>query len=417
GVESCARENFRKAQEALGIQCENREDMAACFSELIDRATKKYNQKVVILIDEYDKPILDVIEDRDQAKENREYLRGLYSIIKDNDAYVRFAFLTGVSKFSKASIFSGLNMLEDISLSPRFGNICGYTQKDIETTFLPYLEGVDLNRVTDWYNGYYFLKERLYNPFDILQFIKNDCIFDNYWFETGTPTFLIKLIKQNRYFLPRLSDMVVDKKILSSFDVENIDLEVILYQSGYLTIDSIRQKRRGDIEYRLRLPNEEVKISLNDYIIDYLFEQRQIRIKAQNDLYDALMDEEIDKLQKTLVSLFASIPYNYFTKNKIDEYEGFYASVVYVYLQSLGFEIIGEDVTNHGRIDLTVLLDDKIYIIEFKVDGKKGEALSQIKQKRYHEKYLDRSDKIYLIGIEFSSKDRNVLNFEWEKIN
>ncbi|WP_459893338.1 PD-(D/E)XK nuclease domain-containing protein, partial [Desulfothermus okinawensis] len=109
--------------------------------------------------------------------------------------------------------------------------------------------------------------------------------------------------------------------------------------------------------------------------------------------------------------------YNYFTKNKLDEYEGFYASVVYAYLQSLGFEIIGEDVTNHGRIDLTVLLDDKIYIIEFKVDGKKGEALSQIKQKRYHEKYLDTSDKIYLIGIEFSSKDRNVVNFEWEKIN
>ncbi|WP_459893789.1 AAA family ATPase, partial [Desulfothermus okinawensis] len=157
-LESRAYEVFKDNQRRLKIQCENREDMASCFDELIKLSYEKYNQKVVILIDEYDKPILDVIENRDQAKENREYLRGLYSIIKDNDAYVRFAFLTGVSKFSKASIFSGLNMLEDISLSPRFGNICGYTQKDIETTFLPYLQGVDLKKVRDWYNGYYFLK-------------------------------------------------------------------------------------------------------------------------------------------------------------------------------------------------------------------------------------------------------------------
>ncbi|WP_459893692.1 ATP-binding protein, partial [Desulfothermus okinawensis] len=157
-LEAIAREIFYDNQMRLGIRCREQEYMPACFAQLIKESFRKYNQKVVILIDEYDKPILDVIENRDQAKENREYLRGLYSIIKDNDAYVRFAFLTGVSKFSKASIFSGLNMLEDISLSPRFGNICGYTQKDIESTFLPYLQGVDLKKIRDWYNGYYFLK-------------------------------------------------------------------------------------------------------------------------------------------------------------------------------------------------------------------------------------------------------------------
>lgn len=415
-LENRAYEVFKDNQKRLGIKCENKEDMASCFDELIKLSYEKYNQKVVILIDEYDKPILDVIDNQEQAKANREYLRGLYSIIKDNDAYVRFAFLTGVSKFSKASIFSGLNMLEDISLTPRFGNICGYTQKDIETTFLPYLEGVDLAKVKDWYNGYYFLKDKVYNPFDILQFIKNDYVFDNYWFETGTPTFLIKLIKQNRYFLPRLSNIVVDKRIISSFDVEFLDLEVILYQSGYLTIDSVREKRRGGIEYLLRLPNEEVKISLNDYILDYLFEQRQIRLKSQDDLYDALIDEDMDKFKNTLISIFASIPYNYFVNNNMEKYEGFYASVI-AYLQSLGVEIIGEDVTNQGRIDLTVIIDGKIYITELKVYGNKGEALKQIKEKKYYKKYLSRSDKIYLVGIEFSSKERNVVNFQWEIVS
>ena len=407
---------FKDNQRRLGIVCEDKEDMASCFDELIKGAYRKYNQRVVILIDEYDKPILDVIEDIEQARKNREYLKGLYSIIKDNDAYIKFAFLTGVSKFSKASIFSGLNMLKDISLNPRFGNICGYTQKDIETCFSEHLEGVDLERVRDWYNGYYFLKDKLYNPFDILNFIEENYVFRNYWFETGTPSFLIKLIKENRYFLPRLSDIVVDDRLISSFDIEKLDIEVILYQSGYLTIDRMRQRRRGGIEYILRFPNEEVKTSFNDYIIDYLFDQTQVRSRFQDNLYDALADGDMEKFKQSLISIFASIPYTYYIKNKIEEYEGFYASVVYVYLQSLGFEIIGEDVTNHGRIDLSVSLKDKVYIIEFKVDGEKGEALRQIKDRKYHEKYLDKYNKIYLVGIEFSSKEKNVVNFEWEEI-
>ncbi len=413
-LENRAYSIFKDNQRRLGISCENTEDTPSCFDELIKLSYEKYSERVVILIDEYDKPILDVIEDIEQAKKNREYLKGLYSIIKENDAYVKFAFLTGVSKFSKASIFSGLNMLEDISLSPRFGNVCGYTQKDIETSFKEYLEGVDLERVKDWYNGYYFLKDKLYNPFDILQFIKNNYLFRNYWFETGTPSFLIKLIKQNKYFLPRLSDIVLDDRLISSFDIEKLDTEVILYQSGYLTIDELIESPFG-IEYRLKIPNKEIKISLNDYILDYLMEQSSYN-KNKHSLYKALLNEDLISFKESLISIFASIPYNYYIKNNIDEYEGFYASVVYVYLQSLGFDIIGEDVTNHGRIDLTVLLKDKVYIIEFKIDGKKGETISQIKSKKYHEKYLKKFNKIYLVGIEFSSKEKNVVNFEWEEI-
>ncbi|ADR19971.1 ATP-binding protein [Calditerrivibrio nitroreducens] len=413
-VEDRAIDIFKTNQRLLGIECENNKNPSSCFNELIQKAYEKYNQKVVILIDEYDKPILDVIENVEQAKINRGFLRNLYSIIKDNDAYIRFAFLTGVSKFSKASIFSGLNMLTDISLNPKYGNICGYTQRDIETSFKDYFVDVDMEKVKRWYNGYNFLKDNVYNPFDILQFISNGLVFDNYWFETGTPSFLIKLLKERRYFLPNFSNIVVDKKLLSSFDVENIDLEVILFQSGYLTIEKVIQTPRS-IGYKLKIPNLEVQISLNDYILRYLFNYRESN-DIQNQSYDAFYNGELDVIRDNLTTLFSSIPYTNYTNNELKLYEGFYASVVYSYLASLGVDLIGEDVTNKGRIDLTVFVSDKIYIMEFKVDGAKGEALSQIKQKNYAQKYMDRGKDIYLVGIEFSSSERNIVNFEWEKL-
>jgi hypothetical protein len=418
GLESSAYENFRKNQVRLGIECKNENDAASCFAELIEMSYKKYNEKVVILIDEYDKPILDVIENIEQAKINREFIKGLYSIIKDNDAYIRFAFLTGVSKFSRASIFSGLNMLTDISLNPKYGNICGYTQKDIETIFMPYLEGVDMEKLKIWYNGYNFLQDNVYNPFDILQFIASGHMYRNYWFETGTPSFLIKLLKQRNYFLPRLSNLKIDDKLLSTFDIEHIDIEVLLYQSGYLTIDSVREQRRGGFEYSLRVPNLEVQLSLSDYILHYLFQQKNI-VDTQDLSYDALYDGELDKFKESLISIFASIPYNNFTRNDLDKFEGFYSSIIYVHLASLGIKIIGEDVTNEGRIDLTCFVGDKIYILEFKVDGQKGEALSQIKNKNYALKYKNSPiykeySEIYLVGIEFDSAKRNIANFEWE---
>lgn len=401
-------------QEALDIKCDDTTDPAGCFRDLIRKAYKKYKQKVVILVDEYDKPILDVIDNLEQAKINREFIKGLYTIIKDNDEFIKFTFLTGVSKFSKASIFSGLNMLADISLNKKYGNICGYTQVDLETVFADYLKDADMDKVREWYNGYNFLKDNVYNPFDILQFISNECVFDNYWFSTGTPTFLIKLIEKNKYFLPKLSNLVVDKKLLDSFDIENIDFEVILYQSGYLTIDKVIEKRRGGFEYKMKLPNKEVRQSLNDVIIDYLLKHTGQRNIYQDKLYDALCDVDFALMEESLKSIFASIPYNNYSNNFIQSYEGFYASIVYIYLQSLGLDIIGEDVTNKGRIDLTIFIEDKIYIVEFKVDAVKGEALKQLKEKNYAEKYLNKSSEIYLVGIEFDSKERNIVNFESE---
>ncbi len=430
-LEYTLKSTLKDNQERLGIECDEFDHLPTCFKELIKNSYQKYNQRVVVLIDEYDKPILDVIEDKAQAVEHREYIKGLYSILKESDEYLQFAFLTGVSKFSKASIFSGLNMLEDISLSHRFGNICGYTQNDLETTFKEHLKGANLQRVKQWYNGYYFLKERVYNPFDILQFIKNEFLFDNYWFATGTPTFLIKLIEQNNYFLPKLSNLKVGKELLDSFDIDNIKLEVILYQSGYLTIYKTLKTPFDTIEYKLKIPNVEVKMSFYTFIIETLYKQNPSNFR--NDLYITLANGKLEEFKETLISLFASIPYNNYTNNKIYEYEGFYASVIFSYLQSLGVEIVGEDVTNLGRIDLTLFIDDKIYIIEFKVvddvelrdeNEKSNSALEQIKAKKYYRKYrqltdtpiTDNQSTVYLIGIEFCKNAKNICSFAYEKI-
>lgn len=404
---------LKENQKRIEINCEEEKHLPSCFRELIIRAYERYGQKVVILIDEYDKPILDNIDNVDVAKEVREYIKGLYSVIKESDAYIRFAFLTGVSKFSRSSIFSGLNMLTDISLNPRFGDICGFTHEDLLTKFDDYFVGTDMEKVREWYNGYNFLKSKVYNPFDILQFLANDKLFDNYWFSTGTPSFLIKLIQKHNYFLPKLSNLTVGKQLLDSFDVENIDLEVILYQSGYLTIDEVYTTPFETIEYKLKIPNKEIRQSFGTFITGYIT-ANQVTTRTQSDTYLSLINGDLDKLKSSLTSLFAAIPYNNYTKNELARYEGFYASVIFAYFQSLGIEIVGEDVTNLGRIDLVLKMKEGIYIVEFKVDDKT--ALEQIKEKGYYEKYLTEKKPIYLVGIEFSSVKRNVENIYWEKV-
>ena len=402
-------------QKRLDIVCDKTEQFDSCFEELIRKAYEKYQKPVVILIDEYDKPIIDNLDQIEIAKANRELLKSLYVIMKDNDRYIKFAFLTGVSKFSKASIFSGLNNLEDISLTPEFGTVCGYTQNDIETIFLPYLEGADLDELQKWYNGYNFLNDRVYNPFDILLFIKNRFLFRDYWFNTGTPSFLIKLFQKEDYNLAKFENLKVSEELIESFDIEDISLETVMFQSGYLTIkEQILRRRR--IQYILTFPNLETKMSFNNYLLNYFVKKRIDKLPIQNSLIDLLEVANLDGLKQTIKSLFASIAYNNFTKNDIEEYEGFYASVIYAYFVGAGFDkVLAEDVTNDGRIDLSVFIDDYIYIFEFKVD-KKG-ALEQIKSKEYFQKYLSSGKEIYIIGVEFDSKSRNVVGYEWEGVN
>ncbi len=397
----------------IGISCDAN-DPNIYFKELIRKTYEKYNKRVVILIDEFDKPILDNITNKHIASEMVDMM-DFYSIIKNNDAYIHFVFVTGVSKFQKMSLFSGLNNLNDITLHPDYGNICGYTHNDLLTVFSEHLQGADMEKVKKWYNGYYYLGEKVYNPFDILLFIRKNFDFRNYWWETGNPSFLIEMLKTQNYYIPELENFTTNEEILNTFDVERIELVALLWQSGYLTITEKIEDIFG-IEYKLGIPNKEISISLNNLFINYLTTQTTEKLKHQKSLLKMLRDADLDGFRDALYSLFASIPYNNFTNNKLYEYEGYYASVVYTYLAGIGLDIIPEDVTNIGRMDLSVKLDGKVFIFEFKLTEKAtGKALKQIKEKRYWAKYQDYKD-IYLVGIEFSRKKRNIIGYKWEKV-
>ena len=405
---------LKDAEKSLGINCQS-SDPGDCFNELIQAVSEKYNQKVVILIDEYDKPILDNITNDEVAREMRDAMKDFYGIIKDNDAYVRFAFITGVSKFSKMNLFSGLNNLNDITLDEKYATICGYTHNDLLTVFKEHLRGADMDKVKKWYNGYNYFGDKVYNPFDILLFIDKGFEFSNYWWETGNPSFLVDMLKTRNYYIPELENFVASKEILNTFDIDNIELVALLWQTGYLTISGKTTAPFG-VKYTLNVPNKEVQTSLNGLFINYLTNQVTEKLKFQDRLYNMLDKPDLDGFKDALFSLFASIPYSNFTNSKLPEYEGYYASVVYAYLASIGLDLTPEDITNLGRMDLSAKLEGKVFIFEFKLTEKNtGNALKQIKEKKYWEKYQN-AENIYLIGIEFSREKRNIIGYEWEEV-
>ena len=387
------------------------------FKELIEKLSKKYQEKVVVLVDESDKPILDRIEEPEIARENREILKDFYSVLKDTDIYLQLVFLTGVSRFSKVSIFSGLNQLNDITIDPEYATICGYTQWELESVFGDRLAAFDKEEVKNWYNGYNWLGESVYNPFDILLlFSKN--IFRSYWFETGTPTFLIKLFQRNKYYLPKLEELKVGEELLSNIDIDYIFPENLLFQSGYLTIKDVITIDNNRI-YVLTYPNLEVRKSFTDAFLTYLTPDPVKKDGTKIDMLLSLRDGNIDKIKDILYSFFASIPSDWYRKNELQDYEGYYASVIYALFNGAGLRTIAEDATNTGRIDLTVLWESNAYVVEFKVveDKAEAKALNQIKEKRYFDKYVSKYSSIYLIGIEFSKKERNIVSFDWEKLS
>ena len=390
--------------------------LANRFSELIRTLRDRFQQPVVILIDEYDKPILDNIDHRERATAIRDGLRNIYSVIKDSDACVRFALLTGVSKFSKVSLFSGLNNLQDITLDRQYATLCGYTLEEIKSVFTDRLEGVDFDQLAEWYNGYNFLGEKVYNPFDILLYLEQR-LFKNYWFETGSPSFLIRLVRDRQYSIPDFEHIVVDEAMLSSFDVDAIALENLFFQTGYLTIDAV-EELGGEFFYHLNYPNREVKASLNRHLFqDLTHAQAGLITQQQMQLYKAFSLADLSQLEQGLRALFAAIPGDWYRKNQIANYEGYYASIVYSCFAALGLTVIAEDVTNHGRIDLTVKLDKQVFVIEFKVLDKgqeQGAALAQIRGKSYGQKYAASGCTVYLIGIEFDKAERNIVRFDWQ---
>ncbi len=409
------REILGAQQQRHGIACKNT-SISGWLSELIQRLHQQAGQRVVVLVDEYDKPILDNITEPTIAREMRDGLRDLYSVLKGQDAHIKFAMLTGVSKFSKVSLFSGLNNLNDITVDARYSAICGYTDEDVNQVFAPELPGLDRDEIRRWYNGYNWTGTSVYNPFDLLLlFSKRE--FQPYWFETGTLTFLVELLTERHTFTPELGQLVAMESLLSSFDVEQISAEALLFQTGYLTIGS--QFRMGArTEYTLKYPNLEVESSLNGALLQGLTGNLSQPGRQSGQLYRLLLANDFAGLQALFTAFFASIPNDWYRSNPIAQYEGYYASVFYSHFAALGLDIRLEDVTNHGRIDMTVLFNQNVYLFEFKVVElvPEGKALQQIKDRGYADKYRARGETIHLIGVEFSREQRSVVGFEVETL-
>ena len=386
------------------------------FAHMLEALHDQSGQPVSVLIDEYDKPILDALEVPEIARANRDFLHGLYAVIKDSDAHVRFTFITGVSKFSKVSLFSGLNNLKDITLDARYSAICGYTDADLDTVFAPELPGLGRDQIRDWYNGYSWLgDEKVYNPFDIL-LLFDKRKFGAYWFETGTPTFLIETLFKRRVSSLALGEMEGSDELLSTFDVDHIATEALLFQTGYLTITD-EFDFGGEPVYQLGYPNREVRQSLNRSLLRYLVRDSTRQMANSVQLYRLLEANDFAGLETLFHAFFASIPYEWYTNNDIADYEGYYASVFYSYFAALGLDITVEDSSSHGRLDMAVLFNNNVYLFEFKVVemASAGAALAQLQERRYADKYRGLGQPIYLVAVEFSRETRNLATFEVER--
>jgi hypothetical protein len=385
-----------------GIELNN-ENYDQKFRELIEKLSKK--GQVVILIDEYDKPIIDHLTNLELAKEMREILKGFYTIIKANDEYIRFVLLTGVSKFSKSGVFSGLNNLEDISMDRKFSSMLGITDKELKNNFQEYIldfsntenisEDALFEKIQFWYNGYRFSsnEEKVYNPFSTLLLFKQK-EFKNHWFETGTPTFLIEFLKQKMFSYPDLESVEVDAQHFSTYEIDNLESIPLLFQTGYLTIKDIFK----DLDsYILGYPNFEVKNAFTKHLSMSIANIKDDNLI--NKLIRSLRAKDFEIFFETLKALFANIDYDLHIPQ-----EKYYQTIFYLVFTLVGLKTFAEVKTNIGRIDV-VLIDSEIYLFEFKLNDTATKALEQIKKNKYFEKYLSSEKKPILFGVEFKNKN------------
>ncbi len=398
------------------IKLDQQRDYKGKFADLIEKLSSK--ERVVILIDEYDKPIIDFIETEkiDTALANQKVLKNFYAVLKGTGEYTRFVFITGVTKFSRMSIFSDLNNLTDITIDDNFSTLLGLTQEELLTYFadrIEYLskklgmpEDVFLGHVKQWYNGYSWDGcHFLYNPFSIINFFSKNR-FGNYWFATGTPTFLINHIKKREKDIISLEKEEVDESIFESYDIENLEVVSMLFQTGYLTIKEIKLVGLKS-QYVLSYPNQEVKESfLKHFLADYTTEEAGIVGSRILNLVNTIKADDLENFFDILKSIFASIPSPIFIRDR----EAYYHTIIYLVLELLGANIQVEVHTNKGRSDAVIETANHIYIMEFKM-GNPASALSQIETRKYHEKYLSAGKSIQLIGVSFDEKERNISSY------
>ncbi|RMG55961.1 MAG: AAA family ATPase [Bacteroidetes bacterium] len=407
--------------QAINIQAEQygisltRKGLGQRFQELI-QALGTGPRKVLLLIDEYDKPLTDYFEDLPQAQAQREVMKNFFSVLKDSDPYLRFFLITGVSKFSKVSLFSDLNHLEDLTLNRYAATLTGYTQAELERDFS---EEIDLlaeeyaisreemlARIRRWYNGYrWWGQETLYNPFSILNLVKSR-MFRNFWWETGTPTFLLKALK--REFKYDLREIRVGSSLIESYTLENLDWRSLLFQTGYLTVMAYEPELEL---YTLGFPNHEVKSAMFQHLLaTFRYGQATETQGIYAALKVALDDGDLPAAMRQIDLLFARIPHQIF----IEKQEAFFHAILHITFQGVGLLTQSEVSTAQGRVGCVVHSRSGIYVMDFKLDAPVETAMAQIRDKRYGDAFLNQNQPVYAVGVSFASETRTVAGWEVE---
>lgn len=395
------------------------ESFGTRFANIIRGAYTATDKRVVVLIDEYDNPFINAGSENQNCEENRELLKSVYANLKANDCYIRFAMLTGVSRFGKMSIFSGLNNITDITFYDRYSEICGFTQKEIKDNLWEGVERLALNyemeptealeMLKDEYDGYHFSKKcvDLYIPYSLLLALDKEEI-EPFWMETATPEFLVNRLKSSDITFVKLFNDYADQTSLAEVDTSFMSSVALLFQTGYLTIKGFDYQKR---EYKLGIPNREVRLGLFSTLLTHLLEKDRNEaknkvIKMATELEKGNPNEFLSQLQTFL----ASVPYTVIPKFP----ELYFEHAIYIILQLMDLESYVEVETSFGRIDLLIKTQNYIYIIEIKVDKDGEKALTQINKKEYSLSYKYDNRKIFKIGVNFSTKTRNIKDWTIE---
>lgn len=392
------------------------------FARLITQIAEKAGEPVAVLIDEYDKPIVNHLgsgkKSLDTAKKNRNILKQLFGVLKSGgvSAALRFVFITGISKFARVSIFSDLNNLNDLSMHHGYAHLAGYTSEELRGSFKICIEALSKEKNTapdvlvetirGWYNGYKFTadSEPVYNPFSIVRLFESG-EFKNYWFETATPTFLINLIREKGYPVTALENLNLPEESFTVYDIEHLQLEPLLFQTGYLTIDRFEE----DVFF-MKYPNREVRISFLSYLLNDFVGPENTRVTAVYKLlHRHLKEMKMDDFIEGVRSVLASIPYSLITGKKDEAY---YHTVFYLMLSASGLAARPEVLSSRGRMDMAVEFEEKVFIIELKCNQNSDMAIRQVLEKGYYEKYLQTGREIYLMGINFDTEKRTIEDWQ-----
>lgn len=406
---------------SYGKKIEETDSIQEALRELIKKLAE--DEKVVILVDEYDKPIIDTLAHVETLEDNRSLLKDLFGTLKGLDDHLRFVFVTGVGKFSQVSLFSGFNNLKDITISPEYATLLGYTEEEIALSFKERLEKILKERkkhatsssikkiaeeMKEWYNGYRFSwdKPTVYNPHSTLNFLDTGRT-QSFWFRTGTPTFLIEEVKKRPKSVTGLScAKAVETELLDISNPQKMNLLALMWQTGYLTFHGYDPLTRL---YELDFPNKEVRIAFFESLLGDFTDLPSSDVGRQAiECWEELSSCDLDSFFKRIQSLFAKIPYKLYSRAK----EDFYHANFIILLESMGIKVHPLEATNIGEVDLVIETPSQIYIFELKFNKSAKKALKQIKAKNYPQKYLQEKKKIIRVGINFSFKTRNLSSWK-----